>query len=385
MTDYYERLGVPRDATLEDIKKSYRKLALQFHPDRNQGSKEAEERFKEVTEAYEVLRDAEKRPIYDRYGADGFKRGAGGAGAGFGHIDFSEAIEVFMQDFGGFGGIEDLFGGRGGGRGRTAVRKGQTVKVRVPLTMAEVATGVTKKLRVALLETCDACEGSGAAAGTSPVPCAHCGGAGEERVVQRSMFGQFVSVQPCRVCRGEGRVIKEACATCHGEGRVHNERQVEIDIPAGVTSENFMTLRGEGNVGPQGGPRGDVIVLMDVQEDERFVRDGAHIRMELPITFSQAAMGDDIEVDTIDGKVRLTIPPGVQSGEVLRLRGRGLPELNSTRRGDQLIRVLVWTPQPLSGEQEELMRSLRDIEDAPPDTIGRSGRGFWSRVKEALS
>ena len=316
MTDYYQQLGVSRDASTDDIKKAYRKLALQYHPDRNQGSKEAEERFKEVTEAYEVLRDDEKRPIYDRYGADGFKRGAGGAGAGFGHIDFSEAIEVFMRDFGGFGGIEDLFGQRGGGRGRSAVRKGQTVKVRVPLTIAEVATGVTKNLRIALLEECDTCEGSGAAKGTSPVPCTQCGGSGEERVVQRSMFGQFVSVQPCRVCRGEGRVIKEVCTTCHGDGRVRKERQLEIDIPAGVTSENFMTLRGEGNAGPQGGPRGDVIVLMDVEEDERFVRDGPHIRMELPITFSQAALGDEVEVATIDGAIRLTIPQGVQSGEL---------------------------------------------------------------------
>jgi molecular chaperone DnaJ len=385
MTDYYQLLGVSRDASSEDIKKAYRKLALQYHPDRNQGSKEAEERFKEVTEAYEVLRDEEKRPIYDRYGADGFKRGAGGPGAGFGHIDFSEAIEVFMRDFGGFGGIEDLFGGRGGGRGRPAVRKGQTVKVRVPLTISEVATGVTKKLRVALLEECDECEGSGAAGGTSPEPCNQCGGSGEERVVQRSMFGQFVSVQPCRVCRGEGRVIKEVCRVCHGDGRVRKERQLEIDIPAGVTSENFMTLRGEGNVGPQGGPRGEVIVLMDVEEDERFVRDGSHIRMELPITFSQAAMGDEVEVATIDGAVRLTIPKGVQSGEVLRLRGRGLPELNSNRRGDQLIRVLVWTPQHLNSEQEELMRALRDVEDVAPDRVDGSGKSFWSRVREAFS
>jgi molecular chaperone DnaJ len=385
MTDYYELLGVPRDASSDDIKKAYRKLALQYHPDRNQGSKEAEERFKEVTEAYEVLRDDEKRPIYDRYGADGFKRGGGGAGAGFGHIDFSEAIEVFMRDFGGFGGMEDLFGGRGGGRGRSTVRKGQTVKVRVPLTIAEVATGVTKRIRVALLEACETCDGSGAASGTSPIPCAQCGGAGEERVVQRSMFGQFVSVQPCRVCRGEGRVIKDVCKTCHGDGRVRKERQLEVDIPAGVTSENFMTLRGEGNVGPQGGPRGEVIVLMEVEEDERFVRDGPHIRMELPITFSQAALGDEVEVATIDGAVRLTIPQGVQSGEVLRLRGRGLPELNSTRRGDQLIRILVWTPQHLNADQEEMMRSLRGIEEPAPDRVGKSGKSFWSRVREAFT
>jgi molecular chaperone DnaJ len=240
-------------------------------------------------------------------------------------------------------------------------------------------------LRVALLEECDECEGSGAAKGTSPVTCTQCGGGGEERVVQRSMLGQFVSVQPCRVCRGEGRVIKEACATCHGDGRVRKERQLEIDIPAGVTSENFMTLRGEGNVGPQGGPRGEVIVLMDVEEDERFVRDGSHIRMELPITFGQAALGDEVEVATIDGAVRLTVPPGVQSGEVLRLRGRGLPELNSTRRGDQLIRVLVWTPQRLDAEQEQMMRSLREIEEEAPERVGKSGKGFWSRVREAFS
>jgi molecular chaperone DnaJ len=386
MTDYYELLGVSRQASTEDIKKAYRKLALQYHPDRNQGSKEAEERFKEVTEAYEILRDSEKREVYDRYGPEGFKRGMGG-GPGFGGFDFSEAIEIFMRDFGGFGGIEDLFGGqrrgRGGGR---AKRKGQTAKVRVPLTLAEVASGVTKTLRVALLDPCDRCDGSGAEPGTSPVQCSTCGGSGEERLVQRSMFGQFVSVQPCRTCRGEGRIIAEPCSRCHGEGRIRSDRELQIEVPPGVTSENFMSLRGEGNVGPKGGPRGDVIVLMDVEEDDRFVRDGPHLRSELPITFAQAALGDEVDINTIDGKVRLTVPAGIQSGEVLRLRGRGLPELNGHGRGDHLIRILVWTPQRLSSEQEEALRALREIEDAAPERFERGeGKGFWSRVKEAFT
>ncbi len=292
-----------------------------------------------------------------------------------------------MRDFGGFGGIEDLFGGRGrgrgGGRGR---RKGQTIKLRVPITLEDVLNGVTKTLRVALLDLCDRCEGKGAEPGTSASPCANCGGTGEERMVQRSMLGQFVSVQPCRSCRGEGRVISEPCSACHGEGRTRDERDLQIDVPPGVTSENFMTLRGEGNVGPRGGPRGDVIVLMDVQEDERFVRDGPHLRSELPITFGQAALGDEVEVETIDGSVRLTVPEGIQSGEVLRLRGRGLPELNSHARGDHLIRVLVWTPQRLSPEQQRLMESLREMEEPAPERIEKGKeKGFWSRVKEAFT
>jgi molecular chaperone DnaJ len=384
MADYYDLLGVDRNADADAIKKAYRKLALEHHPDRNSGSKDAEERFKEVTQAYEALRDPEKRAIYDRYGEQGF-RGQAGPG-GFGGFDFSDAIEVFMRDFGGFAGVDDLFGGRGGRGSRAASRKGQPVRLRLPLTLRDVATGVKKKLRVSLLESCDTCEGTGAQAGTGPSVCSACGGAGEQRHIQRSVFGQFVSVQPCRSCDGEGSTIEHLCETCRGEGRTRAEREVEVEVPAGVTSENFLTLRGQGSVGPRGGPRGDLVVLLDVQEDPDLVRDGSDLVHELPVTYTQAALGSEVEVRTVEGTARITIPPGIQSGELLRLRGLGLPDLNGHERGDQLIRVLVWTPDELTPEQLELLEKLRDIETAAPDHIrDRSRKGFWSKVKEAFT
>jgi len=384
MADYYERLGIGRDATTEDVKKAYRKLALKYHPDRNEGSKEAEASFREVTEAYEALRDSEKRAKYDRYGEQGLRGGPGSPG--FGGFDFADAIEVFMRDFGGRAGFEEIFGGRRASPGRREAEKGQTLRVRLRLTLKDVATGVTKKIRVALLEPCGSCGGSGAAPGFSAVPCRNCGGSGEERHVQRSVFGQFVSVAPCRACGGEGRIIEEACASCHREGRVREEREIDVEVPSGVSSENFLTLRGKGNAGPRGGPSGDIIVLLEVQDDPRFKRDGENLLYELPITFSQAALGDVVEVPTVEEIVRLTIPSGIQTGEVLRLRGQGLPGLHGRGRGDQLVRVRIWTPQELTREQERILREFRELEEAPPEDAARGGeRGFWSRVREAFS
>ena len=385
MADYYQLLGVSKGASSDEIKKAYRRLALKYHPDRNQDSKENDDRFKQVTEAYEILRDSEKRSIYDQYGEQGLKRGAGGAG-GFGGFDFSDALEVFMRDFGGFGGIEDLFGGRQQRGGSRSAPQGQAIKVRVRITLPEVATGVVKTLKVAILDTCERCSGSGSADGAAPAPCATCQGSGEVRQAQRTVFGQFISVVPCRACRGEGRIIEEPCPTCHGEGRARSERPIQVEIPPGVTSENFITMRGEGHVGPRGGPRGDVLVLIEVEEDPRFVRDGAHLRYELPITFSQAALGDEAEVPTVGGTVKLTIPKGIQSGEVLRLGGLGLPELHGRGKGDQLVRVVVWTPEQLTADQEEAIRTLRDLEEPAPEKLdGDSGRSIWSRVKEAFT
>ncbi|MEE2898836.1 MAG: molecular chaperone DnaJ [Gemmatimonadota bacterium] len=384
MSDYYKLLGVSRDAGDEQIKKAYRKLALEYHPDRNQGSKEAEERFKEVTQAYEVLRDSDKRATYDRYGEQGLKGRAGQGGMG--GFDFSDPIEVFMRDFGGFSGLEDLFGMSGARGHRTTSTKSQTVRIRLPLTLPEVAHGVTKTLRVALLDECPSCEGSGALKGTAPAACGQCGGTGEERHVQRSAFGQFVSVQPCRSCLGEGRVIEHPCETCRGDGRARRETEIEVEVPAGVTSENFLTLRGRGSVGARGGARGDLVVLLEVETDPRFVRDGSDLIHELPITFGQAALGAEIEVPTIEGTARVTVPAGIQSDDVLRLKGLGLPELNGHHRGDQLLKVLVWTPDELTPEQEEAMRRLHDIESPAPERIRRRAhKGFWSRVKEAFT
>jgi len=385
MSDYYERLGVSRSATTEEVKKAYRKLALKYHPDRNEGSKEAEARFREVTEAYEVLRDSEKRATYDRYGEQGLRGGAG-AGPGFGGFDFADAIQVFMRDFGGFGGFDEIFGGRTGGSRSREPGKGQTLRVRLPLALKDVARGVTKKLRVAVLDACEECDGSGAAPGTKPIPCKNCGGSGEERHVQRSVFGQFVSVGPCRACGGEGRVIEDVCGKCRGDGRVRTERELEVEIPPGVSSENFLTLRGQGNVGPRSGPRGDIIVLLEVQDDPRFLRDGQDLLFELPITFAQAALGAEVEVPTVEANARLTIPSGIQSGEVLRLRGQGLPGLHGHGKGDQLVRVRVWTPKKLTKEQERILRELRELEDEPPEDAGAHGeKGFWSKVKEAFT
>jgi molecular chaperone DnaJ len=385
MSDYYQLLEVSRDANSEEIKKAYRKQAIQYHPDKNQGSKEAEARFKEVTEAYEVLRDSEKRALYDRYGKQGVRGAGASAGAGVG---FEEAIDIFMRDFGGFGGfsgLEDLFGG-GGRRQRTSSRKGKTVRIRLPLTLLEVANGVTKTVRVALLDECDDCSGSGAEPGSAPVTCSTCGGSGEERHVQRSIVGQFVSVQPCRTCGGEGRIIERPCATCSSEGRTRSEREIEVEVPAGVTSENYLTLRGRGSVGPRGGHRGDLVALLEVEDDPRFKRQGADLVHEFPITFSQAALGSEVEVPTIEGPAHVTIPEGIQSGELLRLKGLGLPELNGTVRGDQLVRVIVWTPSDLNREQEEALRRLADVEQGAPESVRRgSHKGFWSRVKEAFT
>lgn len=384
MADYYELLGVARTADTEEIKKAYRQLALKYHPDRNSGSKDAEERFKEVTEAYEVLRDPDKRAVYDRYGEQGL-RGRAGPG-GYGGFDFADALEVFMRDFGGFSGFEDLFGMRGARAQRVASRKGQSVRLRLPLTLHDVAHGAKRKLRVSLLDTCTACAGSGSEGGRPPTVCGICGGTGEERHVQRSVFGQFVSVQPCRACAGEGQVIATPCPSCQGEGRVRAEREVEVEVPPGVTSENFLTLRGQGSVGPRGGPRGDLVVLLEIQEDPRFVREGADLIHDLPVTFAQAALGAEVEVPTVDGSARVTVPAGIQGGEMMRLRGLGLPHLNAPGRGDELIRVLVWTPEELTPEQEELFRRLREIESPVPEPSARTGRkGFWSRVKEAFS
>jgi len=386
MAEYYEILGVPRDADAEQIKKAYRKLAMQFHPDRNAGSPEAEARFKELSEAYEVLKDPDRRAAYDRFGKEGARAGAGGPFQG--GFDLHDAIQIFMRDFGGAGGFEELFGGRRREGGRRRRAAGETLRVRVPVTLAEVLKGATRKLRIAILNPCESCTGTGSADGNEPATCAACDGTGEERVVQRSVFGQFVSLATCRTCAGEGRVIKERCAVCHGEGRVRGDSEVEVQIPPGVTSDNFITLRGKGNVGPRGGPRGDIVVLLEVQEDPRFIREGNHLLTDVAITAAQAALGIELEVPTVEGMEPVKIPNGIQSGRVVRLRGEGLPDLNSGARGDLIVRVRVWTPTRLNAEQREIYERLRAVEDAAPDRVeeGRDGpRGFWSRVKEAFT
>ena len=382
MRDYYEVLGVARTADDDTIKRAYRKLALQYHPDRNGGDPVSEEKFKEATEAYEVLRDTDKRAAYDRYGHAGVKAGAG---AGFGGFGFEDALNIFMRDFGGFGGFEDLFSGAGGRR-RARVQRGKDIRLKMKIGLGDVATGLRRTLKVSVLDACRKCGGVGSVDPNDPVVCETCGGVGEVRRVQRSVFGQFVTASVCPTCGGEGRQVKHPCTVCHGDGRERTERTVEVEIPPGVSSDNYLTLRGQGNIGPKGGPRGDIIVVLEVEEDERFIRDGDDLIFDLPLSFSQAALGTEQEIPTVLGSERITIPSGAQNGDVLTMRGKGLPRLGGGGKGSQHIRLHVWTPTELTGEQEELFRRLAELETDPPRHNGKERQGgFWSKVKEALT
>jgi molecular chaperone DnaJ len=375
MADFYAVLGVTRTASDDEIKKAYRKLAMTYHPDRNGGSKEAEERFKEITEAYDVLRDPQKRAMYDRYGEAALRGGAGG----FHHVDLSEALSIFMRDFGAFAGLDEMFGGarRGG-----SVRAGADVKVTVSLTLGEVARGVDKDVTLKLLDPCDRCEGSGAEPGTMPRVCPSCAGTGEVRRSQRSFFGQFVSVAPCPTCKGEGQVVESPCKKCRGDGRTRAERTIQVQIPPGVASGQYMTLRGVGNAGTRGGQRGDVHVIFEVADDPRFERDGEELYTEVLVTYPQLVLGGEVTVPTVDSAVTLQLPPATQSGQVFHLRGRGLPRVNTSGVGDLHVRVQLWTPEDVSGEERALLEQLHAMRGAvPADT---RGKGFWAKMKEAL-
>jgi molecular chaperone DnaJ len=377
MADFYTTLGVSRTASDDEIKKAYRKLAMQFHPDRNNGSREAEEKFKELTEAYDVLRDPNKRAAYDRYGEAGL-RGAPGGG-GFHHVDLSEALGIFMRDFG----LGDLFGatqGAGGGRRQGNSRAGSDVKFTVELTLQEVATGTQKVFNAKLLDPCDKCEGMGSESGTKPQRCNTCGGSGEVRRAQRSFFGQFVSVAPCPTCAGEGNVIAAPCKKCKGEGRIRGDHSIPVQIPAGVATGQYMTLRGLGNAGPRGGPRGDVLVVFEVADDPRFERDGEDLYCEVLVTYPQLVLGADVEAPAVTTSFSLRIPPGTQSGQIFNVRGRGLPRVNATGVGDLHVRVQLWTPESVSREEEALLRKLAETQKAPQSRE----KGFWTRMKEAL-
>jgi molecular chaperone DnaJ len=373
VSEFYALLGVTREATETEIKKAYRKLAMEYHPDRN-SAPGAEARFKEITEAYEVLRDPQKRAAYDRYGKAGV---GGGAGAGgFHHVDLSEALNIFMRDFGGMGGFESIFGGRP----REDTRRGQDVRVTVKLSLTDVATGIKKNLKLKTLDRCPTCSGSGARAGSRPTSCTTCNGSGEVRRAARSMFGQFVSVSPCPTCAGEGTVILETCEMCRGEGRVKADRTVTVDIPAGVSSNNYLTLRGQGAAGPRNGPNGDLLVMLDIRDDDRFERNGDDLYYDLSLSFSQAALGGEFPVPTPYGDEQIRIPAGTQPETMLRLKAKGLPVLGQNAKGDLLIRVHLWTPERLTDEQERLFQELAKLEGEPP----KRSPGFWSKLKEAL-
>lgn len=384
--DYYALLGVARDANEAEIKKAYRRLALQHHPDRVPAAEkaEAEEKFKEITEAYQVLCDPERRALYDRYGAAGLKRGAGaGAGAGgfdFTHFDLSEALSIFMRDFGGLGGFDAIFGG--GERARREHHRGPDLKVTLKLTLAEVATGTTKTVKLRTLERCATCGGSGAAAGAQPERCGTCGGSGEVRRAARSMFGQFVSVSPCPTCGGEGTVIRQACPKCKGEGRVNAEKTIEINVPAGVADHHYLTMRGAGAAGPRNGPSGDLVAVLDIAEDPRFERHDNDLVYDLPVSFSQAALGAELEIPTPYGAATVTIPPGTQTGAIYRLRGKGLPRVGEGGRGDLHVRVHVWTPTKLTQAQRAVFEQLKGSEGEPPGE--ERVKELWAQLRRAF-
>jgi molecular chaperone DnaJ len=383
--DFYAVLGVERTADEAEIKKAYRKLAMRYHPDKVGAEEkvEAEAKFKEITEAYEVLRDGEKRAVYDRYGAAGLKRGAGGGAGdfGFAQFDLAEALNVFMRDFGGLGGLDGLFGG--GERGRRERHRGQDLKVTLRLDLAEVASGTTKTVKVRTLDRCAECGGSGAAAGTRATTCGTCGGTGEVRRAARSVFGQFVSLSPCPSCAGEGAVLAQPCPKCQGDGRVRAEKTVEINVPAGVADHHYLTMRGAGVPGPRNGPPGDLIAVLDIADDARFERHGDDLIYDLPLSFTQAALGAELDVPTPYGAATLKVQPGTQTGAVYRLRSKGLPRVGEGGKGDLHVRVHVWTPTRLTAEQRTALEALAKIEGKPPAEAA-SGKKFWEQLRQAF-
>jgi len=357
--DYYEILGVNRSAQPEELKKSYRKIAMQYHPDRNPGKKEAEEKFKEAAEAYAVLSDPEKRRIYDQYGEAGLKGAGGFSGAQSMNMEdiFSMFGDIFGGHFGGLGGFEDFFGG-GRQRVRTSERRGSDLKLRMPLTLEEISTGISKKVKVKRQEVCPTCHGSGAKPGSSTVTCPVCRGSGEVREVARSFFGQVVNVRPCSNCHGEGAVIEQRCPQCGGEGRYQGSKELTIKVPAGVTTGNYLTMHGEGNAGTHQGSRGDLIVIFEEKPHEYFVRNEDDIYIDLHIMPSEAVLGTEMVVPTLNGRVNLTIPPGTQSGKILRLKNKGLPHLQHPGKGDMMVRVQIEIPEKASGKEMDLYREL---------------------------
>ncbi|MDY0108988.1 MAG: molecular chaperone DnaJ [Candidatus Krumholzibacteria bacterium] len=361
--DYYEVLGVGKDASETEIKKAYRKLAVKYHPDRNTEDPQAAEKFREATEAYDALKDAEKRAQYDRFGhaaePGGFPGGFG-RGGGFGgmEMDLNEALRRFMQDFG----MGDLFGGGGGGGGMDegGRRQGRNLQVKLRLTLREAAQGATKKIKVQKLVACPACQGSGAEPGSRPQQCATCRGLGRVRQVRQSLLGQMVTEAVCPACRGRGQVITDPCGNCRGSGTVRGEETLEIKVPAGVSTGNYMEMRGKGDAGDQGGSAGSLRVVMEVDEDETFARHGDDILLDVPISPVDLMLGVKLTVPTLDGKVALKVPPGTQSHKIFRLRGKGIPHLNRSGAGDQLVRLIAWTPLDLSTEQIRRLQELRD-------------------------
>ena len=381
--DFYDILGVDRTADAAAIKKAYRRKAMALHPDRNPDDAEAEAAFKEAAEAYEVLSDPDKRARYDRFGRSGVAGAAGGPG---GFNDISDIFSAFSDIFGGDGSrFEDVFTRARQGRGGQG-RPGSDLRVRLSLTLEEVAEGVERQLKLRKFTACDACDATGAEGGAEELDvCQTCHGQGEVRQVSNSFFGQFVNVAPCPTCDGDGRIIETKCHVCAGDGRVKGEETVEVQVPAGVMSGHYLQIRGAGNAGVRGGRPGALRVEIEEKEHDEFVRDGLDIIHNLFLSFPDAALGTEVEVPTLKGRAKLQIDPGIQSGRTLRMRGRGLPEVNGSRKGDQMVRVHVWTPQSVSPELRGALEALRAQPEITPAPESGNKKGFFRRVRDAFA
>jgi molecular chaperone DnaJ len=387
--DYYEVLGVSRSATQDEIKKAYRKMAMQFHPDRNP-DKGAEDKFKEASEAYEVLSDNDKRHKYDQFGHEGLRPGVDVHGYQNVNDIFNNFGDIFGQGFGG-GIFDEVFGNAGGrqrSRGTTTGIPGSDLKIRLRMALEEIAAGSEKKLKVRRFVPCETCSGSGSKPGSAKSTCPTCSGRGEIRQVSRSVFGQMVNISMCPTCGGEGRIIKDRCTTCSGEGRVQGESTVKVNIPAGVSEGNYLTLRGQGNAGQRGGPAGDLIVVIEEEPHKIFTREGDDVILDLLISFPEAALGTEVAVPTLNGKVKLKVDAGTQSGKILRMRDRGIPHLNSHSRGDQLVRVNVWVPTNLNSKEKESLKALSQEDRFKPkegDTSAHSDKSFFAKMKDIFT
>jgi len=365
--DYYEVLGVPRGASEDEIKKAYRQHALKSHPDRNPGNKEAEARFREAAEAYEILRDPEKRAHYDRFGHAPAAPPGGGFGD-FAGFDLADALRAFMRDFGGggFGGFGDAFEQQSS-RSGPRERRGNTLELRLPLTLEEIATGVEKVVKIRHMRACSTCHGTGAKEGTTRKTCPVCHGSGQVRLVQRSILGQLINITTCNRCRGEGTVIETPCADCAGEGRRREQSELTIQVPAGVSNGNYIPLAGMGDVGPRGGAPGDLIAHIEEIEHDLFLRDGDDLLVEIPISVAKAALGGRIEVPTLGGgRAAIDVPAGTTPGKLLRLRGKGIRSLKRSKPGDLLVRIDLATPAKLSDRGKKLLQEFDELPEAKP-------------------
>lgn len=375
--DYYDVLGVSKSSSSDEIKKAYRKLALKYHPDKNPDDKDAEEKFKEAAEAYEILSDPEKKQRYDQFGHAGMS-GAGGYGGGFsgGGMSMEDIFDQFGDIFGGFG-----FGGqRSGGRRRT-VNRGTNIRIKVKLTLEEISEGVSKKIKVNKYVSCDSCQGTGSKGGKTST-CNTCKGSGQVTQVTNTFLGRMQTVTTCPTCQGEGSTISDKCNKCWGDGIIRGEEVLDVKIPAGVEEGMQLSMSGKGNAGPRNGISGDLLIVIEEEEHEHFKRDGQHIIYDLYLNFADAALGAQVEVPTLNGKAKIKIDPGTQAGKILRLKGKGLPHIQEYGKGDQLVQVNIWTPQKLSSEEKQLLEKLKNASNFNPTPGKKDKSSFFDRMKD---